>query len=219
MQGNTNTEGNRVLTSERQHVQAFEKNRIGVCIRVVDGRGLTAQGANGTWSDPSPAADWSNVNTASWAGGMVADGAGNTADFSTVNLPGDTAINVVDLRTIGNLIFGDTETVNSPASWTLSGNTITLAGTAPSITVGALGSGKSASIGDVIAGTAGLTKSGPGTLALTANNTVTGGVNVNGGVLDTSFSGTVLANQIITLAGGARGSLISPVAAMRRAGD
>ena len=126
------------------------------------GAALTAQGANGIWTDLSPAADWSNANTASWTGGIVADGAGNTADFSTVNLPADTSLNVVDPRTIGNLIFGDTEIVNSPASWSLSGNTITLAGTTPTITVGALGDGKSVTIGDVLAGTAGLTKAGAG---------------------------------------------------------
>ncbi len=176
---------------------------VALVLALSTGAALTAQGASGTWSDLSPAADWSNANTASWTGGIVADGAGNTADFSTVNLPGDTSINVVDPRTIGNLIFGDTEVVNSPASWSLSGNTITLAGTTPTITVGALGDGKSVTIGDVLAGTAGLTKAGAGTLVLTANNTVTGGVNVNGGVLDTSFSGTVLANQIVTLSGGA----------------
>lgn len=88
--------------------------------------------------------------------------AGNTADFSTINLPGDIAINVVDPRTIGNLVFGDTETLTTPASWLLSGNTFTLAGTAPTVTVNALGDGKSVTIGDVIAGTAGLTKAGPG---------------------------------------------------------
>ena len=114
----------------------------------------------------------------------MADGVGNTADFSTVNLPGDTSINVVDPRTIGDLIFGDTEIVNSPASWSLSGNTITLAATTPTITVGALGSGKSVTIGDVIAGTAGFTKAGPGTLVLTANNTFTGGLNITGGTAD-----------------------------------
>ncbi len=166
------------------------------------GAATTAWAANGTWKDISSTADWSNANTASWQGGIVADGAGNTADFSTINLPGDTTINVVDPRTIGNLIFGDTEIATTPASWLLSGNTITLAGTTPTITVNALGDGKSVTIGDVIAGTAGLTKAGPGTLALTANNTLTGGVNINGGTLDTSFSGTVLANQIVTLSGG-----------------
>ena len=166
------------------------------------GAATTAWAANGTWKDVSSTADWSNANTASWQGAIVADGAGNTADFSTINLPGDMTINVVDPRTIGNLIFGDTEIATTPASWLLSGNTITLASTTPTITVNALGDGKSVTIGDVIAGTAGLTKAGPGTLALTANNTFTGGVNINGGTLDTSFSGTVLANQIVTLSGG-----------------
>ena len=69
---------------------------VALVLALSTGAALTAQGASGTWSDLSPAADWSNANTASWTGGIVADGAGNTADFSTVNLPGDTSINVVD---------------------------------------------------------------------------------------------------------------------------
>ncbi len=159
------------------------------------------QGANGTWTDIN-SNDWSNLNTSSWLTGIVADGSGNTADFSTIDLPADIAVNVVDARTIGNMVFGDTETVNTPASWNLSGNTITLLGTTPTITVNALGAGKTATIANVIAGTAGMTKAGPGTLVLTGNNTITGGVTISGGMLDTSSGGTVLAKQIITLTNG-----------------
>ncbi len=170
---------------------------VGLCVTMAG----SAWAASGTWTDTN-SNDWSNANTASWLGGIIADGAGNTADFSTIDLPTDIFVNVVDPRTIGNLIFGDMETVTTPANWNLSGSTITLAGTTPTITVSALGTGNTATIGDVIAGTAGLTKAGSGTLVLTGNNTFTGGVNISGGTFDTSFSGTVLAKQIVTLSGG-----------------
>jgi len=174
--------------------EQIKKSLAALAVTLLIGAATTTWAASGTWKDASTTADWSNANTASWQGAIVADGAANTADFSTINLPGDTTINVVDARTIGNLVFGDTEIATTPASWLLSGNTITLAGTTPTITVNALGDGKNVIMGDVIAGTAGLTKAGPGTLALTANNTLTGGVNINGGTFDSSFSGTVLAN-------------------------
>jgi fibronectin-binding autotransporter adhesin len=173
---------------------------------------MAAQAANGTWIDVNPN-DWSNANTASWLGGIIADGSGNTADFSTINLPTDTFINVVDPRTIGNMTFGDTETATTPASWSLSGGNITLAGGAPTITVGTLGDTKTVSIADVLAGTAGLTKAGAGTLVLTGANTFTGGVNITGGTLNTSSASTTLAKQIVTLSNGATWNFIAGPAA------
>ncbi|WP_114953406.1 autotransporter-associated beta strand repeat-containing protein [Sphingosinicella terrae] len=65
------------------------------------------------------------------------------------------------------------------ANYTLTGNTLTLAGTTPTITVN---SGTS-TISSVIAGTQGLTKAGAGTISLTGVNTFTGGVVVNAGGL------------------------------------
>jgi fibronectin-binding autotransporter adhesin len=169
---------------------------------------IAARAASGTWTDVNPN-DWSNANTASWLGGIIADGSGNTADFSTINLPADIAINVVDPRTIGNMTFGDTEIATTPASWLLSGANITLAGGAPTITVGTLGDTKTVSIANVLAGTAGLTKAGAGTLVLTGSNTFTGGVNITGGTLNTSSASTTLAKQIVTLSNGATWNFIA----------
>ena len=61
--------------------------------------------------------------------------------------------------------------------------TLAVAGGAPTLTVNALGAGAAARLAASLAGTAGLTKIGPGTLVLDRANTLTGAINVNGGTL------------------------------------
>ncbi len=86
-------------------------------------------------------------------------------------------------RTIGHLAFDDTNT-GTAGSWTLAGpETLTLAGTSPSITVGSLGTGASATIATTITGSDGVTRAGNGTLTLTGSNSYTGGTTVNAGAL------------------------------------
>jgi fibronectin-binding autotransporter adhesin len=161
---------------------------------------MAAQAASGTWTDVNPN-DWSNANTASWLGGVIADGSGNTADFSTINLPADISVNVVDPRTIGNMTFGDTEIATTPASWSLSGANITLAGGTPTITVGTLGTTKTVTINDILAGTTGLTKAGAGELVLGGVNTFTGGLNITGGRV-TMTGGTIPGQSVVISNGG-----------------
>lgn len=82
--------------------------------------------------------------------------------------------------------------------YTLSGGTLTLAGSSPTITV----SVGTATIDSVIAGTAGLSKS-TGTLVLTGNNTFSGGIIVNSGALTVNGDAALGdASNGITLAGG-----------------
>jgi len=133
--------------------------------------------ASGTWDT---AANWL-VNT-------VATGSGVTADFSTLDITADTTVSLATARTIGTLIFGDTAT-GTAAGWIVDNNatpanTLTLAGTTPTINVGALGGTSTVTIGAVIAGTSGLTKTGNGTLVLTNANTYTGNTFINAGVLN-----------------------------------
>jgi autotransporter-associated beta strand protein len=82
----------------------------------------------------------------------------------------------------GTITLGAAQSVNSLAfkttGYTLSSSTLTLGG--PTVTVDA---GVTASIGSVVAGSAGLVKQGPGTLKLTTANTYSGGTTVNAGVL------------------------------------
>jgi autotransporter-associated beta strand protein len=121
--------------------------------------------ASGTWTENS-AFDGTWSSAANWAGGTVADGAGNTADFSTVDVDAAAVValypgtgfsrNAAQLdspRTIGNLVFGDA-IQSSPGGWEMytndaAVNLLTLAGTSPTITVLPMGPIDSATLGDV----------------------------------------------------------------------
>jgi autotransporter-associated beta strand protein len=196
--------------------------------------GIVGQGPamaqSGVWSDASGDGAWSN--SAKWQGGTIANGADNTADFSQVDVdaaavlaafPGfaRNAIQLDGARTIGNMIFGDSNTA-TPGGWEVyvagvaadynnPANTITLAGATPTITVNPLGPINSGTLGDPspeniddaiirsnLAGTAGFTKAGNGTLTIAGpgiNHDMDGGttpirpqdltgtVNVNAGTL------------------------------------
>jgi autotransporter-associated beta strand protein len=131
---------------------------------------------------------WST--NANWTNNLVGTGANVTADFSQVDLTSDIFVTNDVSRTIGNMMFGDTD--NSTAgSWVLTNNTITLAGATPTITVNALGAGSQVMVRSVVAGTSGLTKAGPGFLTLSGANTYTGGTVVSNGVLNFNNEGNL----------------------------
>ena len=137
--------------------------------------GGIAIAADGTWTSAA-GGNWSD--STKWSSSAVADGSGSTANFNTLDLTADVTVQLDGDRTLTNLVFGDTNTATA-ASWILgnngsSANNLILAGTTPTITVNALGSGKSTTISAVIQGSAGLAKAGAGTLVLAANNTYTG---------------------------------------------
>ena len=93
---------------------------------------------DGVWTQTVTGGTW--TDTANWLGGVVADGAGNTADFSTLDIVGNVDVNLDAPTTIGNLIFGDTNPTGDGGNWYLknngsSANILTLAGTSPTITV------------------------------------------------------------------------------------
>ena len=145
----------------------------------------SAQAASGTWNLDGNSV-WNVATDPPWAGAIIADGTGDTADFSTIDITADRTVSLDTARTIGNLSFGDTNTATA-GGWILNNNgnpanILTLAGT-PVITVNALAAGKEATISAVLTGTSGLTKSGAGTLTLSAANTYTGGTTVNAGIL------------------------------------
>jgi autotransporter-associated beta strand protein len=165
----------------------------------------TSAAQNGTWTDADGDGLWSD--SLNWSGGTIADGSGNTADFSQADVDGNTVntnfpgfyrngINLDTARTIGNLIFGDSNT-GTPGGWeiyTLNASALTLAGTSPTITVSPLGpyvapteTIDDAAIRTVLAGNSGFTKTGTGILtiggATPATNTITGAINLNQGTL------------------------------------
>ena len=80
---------------------------------------FTAAGAravSGTWIADADG-NWSDTNK--WSGGIVADGAGNTADFSTLDITGNRTVTLDTARTIGIIQFKD---LSGSANWTLSGS-------------------------------------------------------------------------------------------------
>lgn len=156
---------------------------------------------SGIWTSPA-SGNWGA--TTNWSGGEIASGAGSTADFSTLSLPASLTVTLDTPRTISVLRFGDQ---TSAYNWFLSGpNTLTL-GASPIVDV----VNQSATVNTVIAGSAGLTKTGPGTLTLGgASDSFTGGITVNSGSLDLDFtasnspvSNLVSSTNALALGGGA----------------
>lgn len=141
--------------------------------------------ANGTWTNTVSGGNWSAA--ANWSS-TIADGSGFTADFNSINVTTDpTVVHLDSARTIGNLTFGDL-TTSSAASWLLdnsgdSANVLTFDGGTPTITVNALGSGKTVTISATLAGSAGISKAGSGSLILSGANTNTGALAVSAGTL------------------------------------
>jgi len=162
-----------MLMHELQHYTTAKQNTLGASLLTavlwlgLAGTGHTASGVwstntNGNWSD----------NT-KWVGGMVADGAGNTATFNT-NITALRTVTVDASHTLGGLVFGNASSWNSN-NWTLSGSsTLTLnnSGAPPTITCWPLKpAGNSAcTVSAPLSGTNGFTMLGTGTLWLQGNN-------------------------------------------------
>lgn len=147
---------------------------------------------NGTWNVTTTPASWATPGN--WVGNVVAGGSGSTANFNTLNIPADTTVNLDGARTIGNLLFGDTDT-STAGSWILatgSGGPLTLEGATPTITVNTLGTitgpplvAKNVTITATLGGTSGFTKDGAGVLVLNnTTNTISGAVVLSGGTLN-----------------------------------
>jgi autotransporter-associated beta strand protein len=135
---------------------------------------LPSVSGNGTWTSD---ADGSWNDLTKWSGSFPANGIGNTGYFSTINITSDRTVTLDSSRNIGSLQFNDT---TGTQSWTIaaaSGKTLTLAvasGT-PSIVV----TKNTATISAPLAGTAGLNKSGAGTLVLSGTSTLSGTLNID----------------------------------------
>ena len=149
----------------------------------LDDGGGSWNAAGGTnWFDGTNYGAWGNTfsdvatfGIANWAAGTISVGTVN-ANGIAFNAPGS-----------GNYV--------------LSGGTITLGGTAPTINASV-----NASISSVLAGSAGMTKSGAGMLSLTGVSTYTAGTIIDNGTLslesttsDTAVRGTVTVNSGGTL--------------------
>ncbi len=174
----------------------------------------TALATDGTWT---ATAGGNYSSTSNWQSGTVAGGANATADFNTLNISGEVVVTLDTNPTLGHLVFGDTDT-GTAGVWSVlsgSGDTLTLDGTSPSITVNQLGVVEPDGFDDIflnvdLEGTSGFTKLGAGILTLVGEPTngtvgITGGINVNEGTLRLDSQAvftTESADQTKTLADG-----------------
>ncbi|MDP3592655.1 autotransporter-associated beta strand repeat-containing protein [Phenylobacterium sp.] len=135
---------------------------------------LPASGGNGNWDTTSPL--WSTNNSDVLGPYNAWNNAGLDNVFFGSAAAGTTAtvgtITLTQPITVHNITF---QTLNG---WVLNGGTLTLGGTTPTINATS-----AATINSIIAGTAGLTKIGAGSLTLTGTNTFSGGITLSGGAL------------------------------------
>lgn len=84
-----------------------------------------AHAQSGTWTSTA-SGNWSD--TANWDAAVVADGASNTANFNTIDIPAATlTVTVNSARSISGMSFGDTE-ASTAGTWSLAmGANLTLA--------------------------------------------------------------------------------------------
>ncbi len=138
---------------------------------------------------------------------MPADGAGNTANFTGVNILADRVITLDSARTIGNITF--TDATSSSNNLSISGaNILTLDRTdATKPTINVTQSGRTLTISSQISGNDGLLKSGTGDLVLGGNNNFTGGFDISAGriVYDSGSNANIWgdAANVITFTGNA----------------
>ncbi|HCN78951.1 MAG TPA: hypothetical protein DIT13_17380, partial [Verrucomicrobiales bacterium] len=154
-------------------------------------------------AETTPASTWTQTaggaqswtTAANWIANVVPTTvAGDTVDFSTVDIAVNTTLTLGADRAGGLWKFGDT---TGTETWTVNaGNTLTLAGTTPSIDVAQ----NTATLNCVVAGTAGLAKTGAGILALGAANTYTGGTMLSNGTLALAHA-SALGTGTVTLGG------------------
>lgn len=158
----------------------------------------TASAADGTWTGIS--GNWSDTTTPGgvWTGGIVADGADFTANFTGVDITAEQAITLDADRTIGNITFTDATTSSNNLLITGANLlTVDVATGAPVINV--TQADRTLTINSVIAGSDGLRKTGAGALTLngSAVNTFTGGLNANGGILTLDYNNLVTPTDLV----------------------
>ncbi len=131
--------------------------------------GAGGSGGTGPWN--TSGLTWFNGTTYQAWNNAVFDDAVFGGTAGTVTLGGAITVHNVSFATSG---------------YTVTGSTLTLGGVTPTVDV----STGTATIASVLAGTAGLAKTGAGTLTLTGTNTYTGGTTISAGTLQIGSGGT-----------------------------
>jgi len=147
----------------------------------------------GAWTNNADG-NWSSATN--WNGGMIPNGAGFVADFSTLNITANRTVTLDSACTIGGLRFGD---LAGSQTWSLTGtNTLTLDGGPGNVpTIGV--SQSTATISASLAGTNGFTKDGVGTLILNGAQNLGGGLTVSAGTVSISGGTTTFGSGTSTV--------------------
>ena len=140
----------------------------------------TGSGGNGAW----------DTSTANWFNGI--------SDVTWSNTDGPVAVfaGSAGTVTLGTGITASGLTFNT-TGYTVTGNTLTLAGGAGAISIG---SGATDTVSSVIAGSVGLTLSGGGILVLSGADIYSGTTTINAGILRAGAANALSANSAVTLA-------------------
>jgi autotransporter-associated beta strand protein len=133
---------------------------------------------SGTWTQ-NVAGTYNWSTTTNWSGGIVADGANNTAAFAVAGLTGPVSVTLDTNRTIGGLVF---DNPTNTFGWSIVGNTLSLSNSGePTIAVN--NANISANLATTLAGPQGFTKTGAGTLVLSGAAAFASGTTVAAGTL------------------------------------
>jgi autotransporter-associated beta strand protein len=141
-------------------------------------------GGKGAWTDLN--VNWFNENTST----VTTWSPAKTALFNTVG--GEVTIGPGGISAANGLTFAANDYV-------LAGGALTLSGTSLAANTVTVDPGISTTLAAPVAGTAGMTKAGAGTLVLDGSNTLSGGVTVAGGTLQIGAGGTggTLATDVV----------------------
>ncbi len=161
--------------------------------------GSSGAGGSGTWNANGTANWFNGAGAVKWpAPGGTDDDAIFAGTSGTVSLAsGGITANDIAFNTSG---------------YTIQSQTLTLNGTTPTITTA---TGVTAEVSSVVAGAAGLTKAGSGTLTLSGTNTFTGDVTVSGGLLRATRNGSFGSGSktVVATAGGSTGIVLDGTSA------
>ena len=142
---------------------------------------------NGTWITNGPG-NWSA--TVNWSGGAVAGGAGATANFSTLDITADTTVTLDTPVTLGTLSVQDLTTPSN--SWIFAGtNSLTLDNGASKPVLDILN--RFPIISAPLVGTNGFSKTGPGAVTLSGDNSGLSGTLDLPNVAGTNSAGVTIA--------------------------
>ena len=157
--GDTGTQS--FLVFAKDSVGASARAELTITLPNVLGNGTWITDADGSWGDSNK-----------WTAHFPANGAGNTADFSTLDITGDRAVVLNASRSIGTLKFGDTTGAQNWLIDSSGGSTLNLEVTSgnPAIQVNQ----NTATVATGLTGTQGLAKLGSGKLVLSGSSTVSG---------------------------------------------